>query len=74
VNRVPQPPQNRESGALSVPQLGQRICVTSVTYLDRRRLTTPRQPIHPPCGTVSSHGHEPDPRPSSDGRPAARGE
>jgi hypothetical protein len=24
-NRMPQPPQNRESGALSVPQLGQRI-------------------------------------------------
>jgi hypothetical protein len=24
-NRAPQPPQNRESGALSVPQLGQRI-------------------------------------------------
>jgi hypothetical protein len=71
---VPQPPQNRESVALSVPQLGQRICVTSVTYLDRRRLITPRQPIQPPCATVPGHGHEPDPRPSPDGCPAARGE
>ena len=25
VNRAPQPPQNRESGVFSVPQLGQRI-------------------------------------------------
>jgi hypothetical protein len=35
--RAPQPPQNRESGAFSVPQFGQRIPPISVSQRTRRR-------------------------------------
>jgi hypothetical protein len=55
VNRAPQPPQNRESGAFSVPQLGQRIPSPSVTYLDGPCLITSRDPVGP-CDTLTRYG------------------
>ncbi len=46
-SRAPHPPQNRESGVFSVPQLGQRIPANSVTHRAFRRLIALPDPTEP---------------------------